>query len=85
MRRTMKEEDMTSHVGPKECTIFSVSFGNTVLFGNNEDSSNPSSYIRFTPSSTGNYGGVYVGTTRIFPDGGMNEKGLCYDQKLNRS
>jgi hypothetical protein len=61
------------------CTIFSISHGDKVYFGNNEDWSNPETYIWFKPSTSQQYGGVYLGFDDFFPQGGMNEKGLCYD------
>jgi penicillin V acylase-like amidase (Ntn superfamily) len=61
------------------CTIFTSSYGDTVLFGNNEDWSNPNTYIWFELPKEGHYGGVYLGFDDFFPQGGMNEKGLCFD------
>lgn len=66
------------------CTIFTAVSGDTVLFGNNEDYTNPNTYIWFTPD-WGQYGGVYVGFDLDFEakyfniQGGMNEKGLAFD------
>ncbi len=61
------------------CTIFTIAHGDTVYFGNNEDWSNPETYIWFKTSTAEQYGGVYLGFDDFFPQGGMNEKGLCYD------
>lgn len=61
------------------CTIFTVSRGDKVFFGNNEDWTNPNTYIWFELPKEGKYGGVYLGFDNFFPQGGMNEKGLCYD------
>ncbi|MHA2244679.1 MAG: hypothetical protein ACXADY_06885 [Candidatus Hodarchaeales archaeon] len=61
------------------CTIFTVSRGDKVLFGNNEDWTNPNSYLWFELPKVGKYGGVYLGFDDFTPQGGMNERGLCYD------
>ncbi|MFW9855140.1 MAG: hypothetical protein ACFFFG_08760 [Candidatus Thorarchaeota archaeon] len=61
------------------CTIFTVSNENKVLFGNNEDWSNPNTYLWFEFQEEGKFGGVYLGFDDFFPQGGMNEKGLCFD------
>jgi hypothetical protein len=68
------------NLNPAEsCTIFTASFGNTVLFGNNEDYTNPQTYYWISPSTTQFYGGVYVGYDNFSPQGGINEKGLAFD------
>ena len=64
---------------PGSCTIFAASFGDTVLYGNNEDYSNPNTYYWVDPPGDGTYGGVYVGFDNFSPQGGINEKGLAYD------
>jgi len=61
------------------CTIFTVSDGETVLFGNNEDYTNPKTFYWVVPAGKGNYGGVYFGFDDLQAQGGINEKGLCYD------
>lgn len=61
------------------CTIFTVSHGDTVLFGNNEDYTNPKTHYWVIPSEKGKYGGVYFGFDDFIPQGGVNEKGLSYD------
>lgn len=37
---------------PESCTIFTVSFGKTVFFGNNEDYINPNTYYWVSPSTS---------------------------------
>ena len=69
----------TSFTATHGCTIFTISIGDEVYFGNNEDWSNPNTYIWFEPTSGDLYGGVYLGFDNFFAQGGMNEKGLCYD------
>ncbi|MFC1978575.1 hypothetical protein ACFLVP_01140 [Chloroflexota bacterium] len=61
------------------CTIFTVSNGEDVLFGNNEDYSNPKTYYWVEPSGDETYGGVYFGFDNFWPQGGINEKGLAFD------
>jgi hypothetical protein len=61
------------------CTIFTVSHGDVVLFGNNEDYTNPKTHYWVIPSEEGKYGGVYFGFDDFIPQGGVNEKGLSYD------
>jgi hypothetical protein len=74
-----KEASTISKLVPGSCTIFSASYGNTVLYGNNEDYSNYNTYIWAKPSENGKYGGVYLGFDNFFAQGGVNEKGLAYD------
>jgi hypothetical protein len=64
---------------PQSCTIFTASTGNKVLFGNNEDHSNPNTYYWVVPPSGGNYGGVYFGFDNFWPQGGVSEMGLAFD------
>ena len=63
----------------KACTIFTVCQGDVVLFGNNEDYTNPKTHFWVIPSEAGNNGGVYFGFDDFIPQGGVNEKGLSYD------
>jgi pimeloyl-ACP methyl ester carboxylesterase len=64
---------------PGSCTIFAASFGNTVLYGNNEDYRIPETYYWSEPSGENTYGGVFLGFDNFFPQGGINEKGLAFD------
>jgi hypothetical protein len=64
---------------PESCTIFTCSYGDTVLFGNNEDWFNPNTYYWVVPSSGEDYGVVYFGFDNFWPQGGINEKGLAFD------
>lgn len=61
------------------CTSFTVSRGEKVLFGNNEDYTNPKTFYWVVPSGDGNYGGVYFGFDDLWAQGGINERGLCFD------
>ncbi len=60
------------------CTVFTVSKGEQVFFGGNDDYINPDSYYWVDPGNATNYGVIWIGT----PDNvqqGVNEKGLAYD------
>jgi hypothetical protein len=63
------------------CTIFSVSDGETVLFGGNEDQAPNTSFI--VVDKRGKYGVIYFATPwkqwPLVMQMGINEKGLCYD------
>ena len=61
------------------CTIFYAADGNVSLGGNNEDYSNPYTYVWFVPPESGKHGRVYFGYEDGFPQGGVNEKGLFFD------
>jgi hypothetical protein len=61
------------------CTIFSASVGDKVLFGNNEDYNDPKTYYWTEPASDENFGAVYLGFENYSYQGGINEKGLCFD------
>ena len=66
----------------ESCTIFTASYDDTVLFGNNEDFYNYSMWVYIEQPSEAfqYYGGFYLGHTYSSgTQGGMNEKGLCYD------
>ena len=78
------EEDKASVTGATasfsgSCTSFAASYGDRVLFGNNEDFSNPITYLWAVPPGDGTYGGVYLGYRYGRPQGGINEKGLAFD------
>ena len=64
---------------PGSCTIFSVSIGDKVLFGNNEDYKNPNTCYWTEPGDSNYYGCLYIGFEGDQLQGGINEKGLCFD------
>lgn len=64
---------------PGSCTTFAAQMDDTVLFGNNEDYSNPITYLWVVPSSEEGYGGVYFGYEQGEPQGGVNEMGVAWD------
>lgn len=60
---------------PSGCSVFTVSKGDQVFFGGNDDYINPDSYYWVDPKG---YGAIWIGT----PDNvqqGVNIKGLAYD------
>ena len=77
----------------QSCTIFTAKVGEKVFFGNNEDMLMEGTYIWLVPNqvintSTGPmdiYGTIFFGFDNNefigdgYPQGGMNEKGLCWD------
>ena len=77
----------------ESCTIFTVTAGNRVFFGNNEDYRLWGIYAWFVPSQTVRiftsdetvYGAIFFGFDENgdradgYPQGGMNDQGLCVD------
>ncbi|UCE18247.1 MAG: T9SS type A sorting domain-containing protein [Gemmatimonadota bacterium] len=70
---------LISNTSALACTGITASRGNTILFGNNEDWNDHDTYIWFTQPAEGKFGGVYFGYSNFWQQGGMNEKGLCFD------
>lgn len=72
-------------LGLDNCTVFTASVGDSVLFGNNEDVGLKDATVWFVPATKETHGFVYFGfhdypiPNGHFPMGGMNEKGLCFD------
>lgn len=63
---------------PSGCTVITISRGDKVFFGGNDDYINPDSYYWVDPGDSTSYGVIWTGT----PDNvqqGINEKGLAYD------
>jgi tetratricopeptide (TPR) repeat protein len=61
------------------CSIFMVTDGDRVFYGNNEDWKDPNVKIRYVPASDGRYGVIYFSHSNLFPQGGMNDQGLVFD------
>ena len=89
----MEPEISENHIA-SSCTIFTVAIGETVYFGNNEDYKLNNAYQWYIPSQNITtrygikeiYGGVFLGfdnnndeNVDTWPQGGMNEYGLCFD------
>ncbi|MEJ2627665.1 MAG: hypothetical protein P8078_03815 [bacterium] len=68
---------------PGSCTIFSVSIGDKVLFGNNEDYKNPNTCYWTEPGDSNYYGCLYIGFEGDQLQGGINEKGLNFKRSSN--
>lgn len=63
----------------QSCTVIYASDGKVALAGNNEDYKNPFMTISFLPAEDGKFGRIYFGHGTLYPQGGMNEKGLFFD------
>ncbi len=63
---------------PSGCTVFTVSKGDQVFFGGNDDSINPDSYYWVDPGGAQGYGVIWIGTSDNVQQG-VNERGLAYD------
>ena len=62
------------------CTAFLVSSESEVFAANNEDSQNPDTKVWFVPGDAeGRLGRVFLGYGNLWPQGGVNEKGLFFD------
>jgi hypothetical protein len=62
-----------------DCTGIYYADGGVVLAGNNEDYWRPDTRMWFVPSEGKTHGRVYFGFSDMYPQGGMNEKGLFFD------
>ncbi|MFX0112932.1 MAG: hypothetical protein ACFFB3_00140 [Candidatus Hodarchaeota archaeon] len=80
----------TSSTSPSDpvaghCTIFTAAIGETVLFGNSEDYFLENTFIWFVPAQATTHGYCVVGFDENndpadgWPQGGMNDQGLCLD------
>ncbi len=58
---------------PGSCTIFAISRGQKVYFGNKEDWTFPKPICWVEPPREGRYGSVYLGFNSFNPQGGVNE------------
>jgi uncharacterized protein (TIGR03435 family) len=64
----------------RACTAFcATTRDGAVLVGNNEDWFNPHTKIHFIPAGPGAYGRMFVTFDDLYPQGGMNERGLWFD------
>lgn len=60
------------------CTIITISKGDSVFFGGNDDYILPDSYYWVEPGDSSRYGVIWIGASDN-PQQGVNEKGLAYD------
>jgi hypothetical protein len=63
---------------PSGCTVFTVSKGDQVFFGGNDDWISRDSYYWVDPGNEDDYGAIWIGP-RDNVQQGVNEKGLAYD------
>ena len=68
-------DNKTFHSG---CSIITISKGDSVFFGGNDDYINPDSYYWVEPGDSSRYGVIWIGAPDD-PQQGINEKGLAYD------
>lgn len=61
------------------CTVYKITMNGKTFMGNNEDYWNPHTRIWFEKGKNGGYGCSYVGFAHLYPEGGINEKGLAFD------
>jgi len=78
MLRSCSSKDTCNSAIPSGCSVFTLSKGDRVFFGGNDDYINPDSYYWVDPGNTENYGAIWIGT-RDNVQQGVNEKGLAYD------
>jgi hypothetical protein len=60
------------------CTVITISKGDSVFFGGNDDYILSDSYYWVEPGDSSRYGVIWIGTPDN-PQQGVNEKGLAYD------
>jgi len=73
------QENSEERLIPGSCTIFCISYNESVYMGNNEDWKNPLTYFWVKPPKEDEYGILYFGYDDFGPQGGVNEKGLAFD------
>ncbi len=68
---------LASSVSP--CTFFMSTLKGITFFGNNEDFSDEKTNVWFIPAQDGKFGYMYFSYDNGWPQGGMNDRGLCFD------
>ncbi len=63
---------------PSGCSVITISKGESIFFGGNDDYNNPDQYYWVEPGDSSRYGVIWIGTPDN-PQQGVNEKGLAYD------
>ncbi len=61
------------------CTFFMSTRNGVTFFGNNEDFHIPNTNVWFIPPQNDRYGYMCFGYDNGWPQGGMNDQGLCFD------
>jgi len=73
------------YVNAFACSMFTKTIDGKTLVGNNEDWKDPNPVIWIQPGEGEKYDCMYVGFDDYFPQGGMNEAGLCFDGFATKS
>ena len=63
---------------PSGCSVITISKGESIFFGGNDDYNNPDQYYWVEPGDSSRYGVIWIGLPDN-PQQGVNEKGLAYD------
>jgi len=61
------------------CTVYKITKNGHTFVGNNEDYWDPNTRLWIDKGKSKEYGCLFVGMANMFPQGGMNEKGLVFD------
>jgi hypothetical protein len=77
-QQNFSDEPSDSKTFPSGCTVITISKGDSVFFGGNDDFINPDSYYWVEPGDSSKYGVIWIGKPDD-PQQGVNEKGLAYD------
>jgi hypothetical protein len=72
------KQSADNRIIPSGCTVITISKGENVFFGGNDDYINSDSYYWVQPGDSSRYGVIWIGTPDN-PQQGVNEKGLAYD------
>ncbi len=72
------DEPSDNKTFPSGCSVITISKGDSVFFGGNDDYINPDSYYWVEPGDSSRYGVIWIGKPDD-PQQGVNEKGLAYD------
>ena len=77
-QQNFSDEPSDNKTFPSGCTVITISKGDSVFFGGNDDFINPDSYYWVEPGDSSKYGVIWIGKPDD-PQQGVNEKGLAYD------
>jgi len=77
-QQNYSDEPSDKKTFPSGCSIITISKGDSVFFGGNDDYINPDSYYWVEPGDSSRYGVIWIGKPDD-PQQGVNEKGLAYD------
>jgi hypothetical protein len=71
-------ESFNKSIIPSGCSVITISKGDSVFFGGNDDNNKADSYYWVEPGDSSKYGVIWIGATDN-PQQGVNVKGLAYD------